>query len=196
MRFVPGSLLLALALIVGAAPAVAQPDVLAPFVCPTRADPQRDGQHDFDFEIGEWRTQLWYLQNPLSGEPPRWVEYEGASNVRAILGGRANLVELSVEGAPGRIEGMSLRLYDPRARQWSLNFASIRAGQLTTPVIGAFHEGCGEFYGTDTLSDGRTILVRFVIQQTSRRTARFEQAFSADGGRTWELNWIATDTRR
>jgi hypothetical protein len=114
----------------------------------------------------------------------------------ALLGARANVVELSVAGAPGRIEGVSLRLYNPQARQWTLNFASVRNGLLTPPVTGTFDaKGRGTFYGLDTVN-GRTILVRFVISDVTPNSARFEQAFSADGGARWETNWIAVDTRR
>jgi hypothetical protein len=159
---------------------------------PTQA---RDGTHDFDWEIGNWTTQLRYLAEPLTGST-RWVEYRGTSDVRPLLGGRANVVELSVEGPAGRIEGVSLRLYNPKARQWTLNFASVRNGLLTPPVTGAFDaKGKGTFYGTDTVND-RMILVRFVISDVTPNSARFEQAFSADGGATWETNWIAVDTRR
>jgi hypothetical protein len=91
---------------------------------------------------------------------------------------------------------MSLLLYNPKARQWTLNFASIASGQLTPPVTGSFDaKGKGSFYGVDS-ANGRTILVRFVISEVTAKSARFEQAFSADGGVTWETNWIAVDTRR
>jgi len=152
----------------------------------------RDGQRDFDWEIGEWTTRLSRLQHPLSGSSA-WVKYEGVTVVRPALGGSANLVELKVEGPTGRIEGLSLRLYDPDARQWSLNFAG--GGVLTRPVYGQFRDGRGVFYGQDTLG-GRAILVRFVISDVTANSARFEQAFSDDGGTTWEVNWIAVDTRR
>jgi hypothetical protein len=154
---------------------------------------RRDGARDFDFELGTWRTQLRRLVAPLAGST-EWVEYEGTSVVRPLLGGRANLVELSVEGSSGRIEGLSLRLYDPAARQWSLNFSNIRTGQLSPPVTGGFRNGRGEFYGQDQVN-GRTILVRFVVSDVTTTSARFEQAFSDDGGRTWEVNWIAVDTK-
>jgi hypothetical protein len=154
----------------------------------------RDGSHDFDWEIGKWSTRLRYLPEPLTGSK-RWVDYSGTSDVRAVLGGRSNLVELSVEDASGKIEGVSLRLYNPKARQWTLNFASVRSGQLTPPVTGAFDaKGRGTFYGIDTV-DGRIVLVRFVISDVTRSSARFEQAFSDDGGASWETNWIAVDTR-
>lgn len=153
-----------------------------------------DGSHDFDFEIGEWTTHLKRLRHPLSGSS-EWVEYQGTSSVRSLLDGRANVVELEVQGAAGRIEGMSLRLYEPQAHQWTLNFANIADGRLTVPMVGEFRDGVGRFYAQDALN-GRAVLVRFVISSAAEKAWRFEQAFSDDGGRTWEVNWIATDTRR
>lgn len=160
---------------------------------PAQVLAQHDGQRDFDWEIGNWKTQLKRLQRPLSGSTT-WVEYEGTTVVRTVLDGRANLVELKVAGPAGRIEGMSLRLYNPQARQWSLNFANISDGMLTTPSIGEFKDGRGEFYNQDQYN-GRAILVRFVITKITDDSYRFEQSFSADGGKTWEANWIAIDTR-
>jgi hypothetical protein len=157
-------------------------------------EPVRDGRHDFDFEIGEWTTHLKRLQRPLSGSTT-WVEYEGTTNVRAVLNGRANLAELVVQGPAGRIEGAALRLYEPESRQWTLNFFSVADGKLTPPMFGEFKDGRGVFHGQDTYN-GRSILVRFVIARVTADSYRFEQAFSADAGQTWELNWIATDTRR
>jgi hypothetical protein len=152
-----------------------------------------DGQHDFDWEIGTWKTELRRLAKPLSGSG-EWIEYTGTSVVRKVLDGRANLVELRVESPVGRIEGMSLRLYNPRTKQWSLNYASVHGGTMTQPVHGGFREGRGEFSGQDEI-DGRTVFVRFVISEITSDSARFEQAYSEDGGRTWETNWIAIDTR-
>ena len=162
-------------------------------LCSFPAFAQRDGQHDFDFEIGTWKTHLRRLQRPLSGSTT-WVEYEGTSVVTKVLDGRANLVELKVDGPAGRIEGLSLRLYNPQSRQWSLNFANINSGTLTPPTVGEFKDGRGEFYNQDTYNN-RAILVRFVIIKITPDQYRFEQSFSDDFGKTWELNWIATDTR-
>lgn len=152
-----------------------------------------DGQRDFDWEIGTWRTELRRLAKPLSGSQ-EWVEYAGTSVVRKVLDGRANLVELHVSGPAGAIEGVSLRLYNRQARQWSLNYASTRNGVLTRPLHGGFRNGRGEFYGQDEV-DGKSVLTRFVILQITPDSARFEQAHSEDGGRNWEINWVATDTR-
>lgn len=151
------------------------------------------GQDDFDFEFGSWRTQVKVLRNPLSGTAD-WAEYEGTSIVHELLDGRANLVELSVAGPAGRIEGVSLRLFHPDTGAWSLHYASARNGALTAPVTGKFENGRGVFHGEDVY-DGRPIKVRFVISDVTADSARFEQAFSADGGKTWEVNWIAVDTR-
>jgi hypothetical protein len=154
---------------------------------------ERDGQGDFDFEIGTWKTHLRRLQRPLTGSTT-WVEYDGTTVVRKIWNGRANLVELDVNGPAGHIEALSLRLYNPESRQWSLNFASVGGGTMAVPSVGEFKNGRGEFYNQETLS-GRAILVRFVISDITPNSCRFEQSFSDDGGKTWELNWIAVDTR-
>lgn len=186
------------ATLIVAAAVLAAGDAAAQTAPPEKARAQslRDGGHDFDWEFGTWTTRVRVLRNPLSGKAPDWAEYEGTSIVRAVAGGRFNLVELSVSGAAGQIEGASLRLYNPKTHRWSLNYANVRSGILTAPVEGDFDgQGRGIFFANDTL-DGRAILVRFVITETSKREAHFEQAFSADGGKTWETNWIATDTLR
>lgn len=153
----------------------------------------RDGQHDFDFQIGAWKTHLKRLVHPLSGSD-EWAEYEGVTTVRKVWDGRANLVELSADGPAGHFEGLNLRLYNPQSRQWSLNFASSRGGTLAQPTIGGFIDGRGEFYDQEEF-EGRAVFVRFVITPLDSDTIRFEQAFSDDGGKTWEVNWVATDTR-
>jgi hypothetical protein len=106
----------------------------------------------------------------------------------------ARRVELDIAGPSGRITGVALRLYDASARQWSIHYAPLDAGELTSPLFGRFKDGRGEFHGLDTLG-GRSILVRFVIACATPDSCRFEQSYSDDGGRTWEMNWIATDTR-
>ena len=153
-----------------------------------------DGEHDFDFEIGKWKTHLKRLVNPLSGSTPKWVEYDGTTVVRKVWNGRANMVELVVDGADGHFEGLNLRLYNPKSRQWSLNFANANSGILTQPTIGGFRNGRGEFYDQEPF-EGRAVFVRFVISDITADSCRFEQSFSDDGGKTWEVNWIAIDTR-
>lgn|SRR5215813_2491410 len=154
---------------------------------------QRDGQHDFDFEIGVWKTHLRRLVQPLSGSTT-WVEYEGTTVVRKVWDGRANLAELEADGPSGHLEVLSLRLYNPEAHQWSLNSANAKTGTISVPTIGEFKNGRGEFYDTETIN-GRSILVRNVWSDIAPNSCRFEQAFSDDRGKTWEVNWVAVDIR-
>ena len=161
---------------------------------PPQPAAQPDGQHDFDFEIGSWKARLSRLDRPLTGST-RWLEYEGTSVVRAVWDGRANLGELAVQGPAGRIEGLTLRLYNPRARQWNITWSNAAEGVLDrATMFGGFTGGRGEFFGQDSL-DSRAIFVRFVFSDVTSASFRFEQAFSADGGTTWQVNWKAAFTR-
>jgi hypothetical protein len=152
-----------------------------------------DRSHDFDWEFGAWKTHVKRLLHPLSGSSA-WAEYDGTSVVRKVWGGKANLLELEEQGSAGHMELASWRLYDPDTRQWSLNVGSSRGGGLGVPTVGGFKDGRGEFYDHETFA-GKPIVVRFVISDIRADSAHFEQAFSADGGKTWEVNWIADDTR-
>lgn len=154
---------------------------------------EKSGQKDFDFEIGTWKTSLKRLKHPLSGSTD-WLKYEGTTSVKKILNGKANLVELKVKGSSGKIEGVSLRLYNPESKKWSLHFANIANGILTIPAVGKFENGRGEFYNEDAF-DGHKILVRFIISDITANSCHFEQAFSIDNSKTWEVNWVADDTR-
>jgi hypothetical protein len=153
----------------------------------------RGGQHDFDFELGTWKTQLKVLVHPLTGSTT-WVEMNGTTVVERIWQGRANLVQLEVDGPSGHVEALSLRLYNPESHQWSLNFANSKTGALGVPTVGEFTNGRGEFYDQEPIN-GRMVLVRNIWSDITPDACHFEQAFSSDGGKTWETNWIATDTR-
>lgn len=156
--------------------------------------PAADGQHDFDWELGAWHTDVRVLSDPLSDTEDEWLHFDGTSVVRPLLDRRANVVELKVAGPAGKIEGLNMRLYEPEAKRWSLTFVNIRNGLLTPSVYGGFRDGIGEFYGDDQL-DGKPIKVRFLVYRQGADRARFEQAFSADDGVTWETNWVAVDRR-
>jgi hypothetical protein len=99
-----------------------------------------------------------------------------------------------MDGPAGHFEGLSLRLYNPETHQWSLNFSNISTGAMSQPTIGEFKNGRGEFFDQETLND-RAIFVRFVISDITPNSCRFEQSFSDDGGKTWEVNWITDQTR-
>ena len=156
------------------------------------APKQRDGQHDFDWDIGTWKLHVRRLLKPLTGSTT-WVEYNGTDVVRKIWDGRANLGEVEADGPAGHLELLTLRLYDPQAHKWSMNITSSAAGSLSPPTIGEFKNGHGEFYDQETYN-GRPILLRFEVSVISPTSCRFEQAFSADWGKTWEVNWIVDET--
>ncbi len=153
-----------------------------------------DGQRDFDWEIGSWRSTVRVLAEPLSESADVWLQFAGTSVVRPLMDRRADALEFQVSGPNGSINALNLRLYEPQAQRWSLTFINMRDGLLTPAVYGGFRNGVGEFHGDDQLG-GRPIKVRFLITRPSPDEARFEQAFSADGGTTWETNWMAVDRR-
>jgi hypothetical protein len=157
------------------------------------ADIKRDGQHDFDFDIGTWKTHTSRLQQPLTGSTT-WIQMDGTTVVRKIWDGRGNLAVLESDGPTGHLELLSLRLYDPQAHQWNLNFATSKAGTVSVPMIGEFKNGRGQFFDQEPFN-GRTIWVRFTMFSISPNSARSEQAFSDDAGTTWETNWINEYTR-
>ena len=193
LRGVAGLLAVVGACTVGASPSTASADTRPHTALAVPATPAGTA-HDFDFEHGRWHTTLRRRLHPLSASDV-WADYTGTTIVRPVWGGRANLVELDVSGPEGRIEGLSLRLFDPKRKQWTLNFSNAAAGTLAPPMTGGFGGGTrGVFYSVETF-DGKRVLVRFVIESTGPDSCRFEQAFSADGGATWEINWIAVDTR-
>lgn len=160
---------------------------------PTETAEEHDGQHDFDFEVGTWKIHLKKLVHPLTGSTT-WVEFDGTTVTRKVWDGRAFLEEFETNGSAGRVEGLTLRLYNPQSRQWSLYWANSKDGILGQPTIGEFKNGRGEFYDQEVFN-GRTILVRFIWSDITPLSAHFEQSFSTDGGKTWEVNWITDQTR-
>jgi hypothetical protein len=175
-------------------PEPGRPSTQPPGSTPPPAATTRDGQHDFDFDTGSWKIHIRRLVHPLTGST-EWTTMEGTTVTHKIWDGRANLAEVEADGASGHLELLSLRLYDPRAHQWSIRFATSDVGVLSeVPAVGEFHNGQGEFYDSE-LYHGRNILVRFRIHSVSANEVHVDQAFSADGGQTWEPNWINTYTR-
>ena len=157
---------------------------------------ERDGQHDFDFEIGRWKIHLKKLLHPLTGST-MWVEFDGSSVTRKVWNGRSQLEEFETDSPDGsHIEGMTLRLYDPQTHQWSLFWATSKSAAMGVPTIGKFKNGQGEFFDTEPAGpNGRAVLVRFIWSNTTTSMPHFEQSFSEDGGKTWEVNWITDQTR-
>jgi hypothetical protein len=153
----------------------------------------RDGQHDFDFNIGVWKTHIKRVLDPLSGSSS-FIELNGTVTVRKVWDGRAQLEEIETAGPNGPWGGLTLFMYDPAAHQWSQTFANSKIGVLTPGLIGSFKDGRGELYGQDTV-DGRSILVRGVWSDIKPDSHHFEESYSDDGGKTWAAAFIANLTR-
>lgn len=172
---------------------VPAPSLTSPNATAHSAETLRDGQHDFDFDLGSWKLHVSRLDKPLTGST-KWNELNGTVVVRKIWDGRANIAEVNADGPSGHLQFLALRLYNPESHQWSNSFASSSNGTLGVPLVGEFKDGRGEFIDQEPFH-GRTILVRFAMWPISQNSARSEQAFSDDGGKTWEVNWINTYTR-
>jgi hypothetical protein len=157
---------------------------------------KRDGQHDFDFLVGTWKFHLKRLKQRLVGST-EWVEFDGTTVCRKVLDGRAEVEEMNVESADKHthIQGLALRLYNPEAHQWSIYWVNGADGVLEpNPMVGEFNNGRGEFYNQQVY-EGKAVYARFVWTGVNSKSPHFEQAFSADGGKTWESNWITDQTK-
>jgi hypothetical protein len=160
------------------------------------ATPQRDGSHDFDFLIGNWKAHVRRLPDRLVGSNT-WIEYDGISNHKKILDSNANFEEFEVSNKEKNlhIKAQTLRLYNPQSHQWSIYLLDVNNGTLgLPPVVGQFEGNRGEFYDQEDWK-GRAILVRYVWLNISPKSARMEQSFSPDGGKSWEVNWICELSR-
>ena len=158
--------------------------------------PQRDGSHDFDFLIGNWKAHVRRLPDRLNNSKI-WIEYEGISNHKKLLDSNANFEEFDVTSTDKklRIKAQTLRLYNPTSRQWSIYLVDVDNGTLgLPPVTGQFTGNRGEFFDQEDFK-GRAILVRYLWRNISPESARMEQSFSPDGGKTWEVNWICELSR-
>ena len=152
-----------------------------------------DGRHDFDFWRGSWKVHNRYLKERLVGSND-WVEFEATSVARPLLEGLGNEDEFRTDYDGGFI-GMSFRFFDPETKTWSIYWAdSRRPGKLDPPVVGSFDGDTGSFQGADTFA-GKPVLVRFEWSRVTTPEPRWEQAFSDDGGKSWELNWVMEFTR-
>jgi hypothetical protein len=163
---------------------------------PVALGAQRDGAHDFDFLIGNWQARVLVLRDRLVGST-KWVEEDGISNHRKLLDTDANFEEFDAysDELKKRNKGQTLRMYNPATHQWSIYLLDLDKGELDTPpVIGQFNGNRGEFYNQDTYK-GRAIFVRYVWLNVSPTSAHFEQSWSVDGGKTWEVNFTCDLTR-
>jgi hypothetical protein len=157
---------------------------------PPAASAERSGEHDFDFLFGRWKV---HLKRKVTGTD-RWTESDGYGIYRKVWGGRANLNEFFTENPNDRVEGLTLRTYNGVTHLWSLYWANSRDGILSSAQVGKFDHGQGEFYAQDN-ADGKGTLLRYVWSKITPTSAHFEQAFSENGGRSWEVNWISDMVR-
>lgn len=148
----------------------------------------RDGQHDFDFNVGVWHTHIRRLAHPFTGSKDA-TEMNGTVTVRKVWGGRAQLEEIEADGPKGHWQGATLFLYNPQSRQWSQTFFDSSAPTLSS-MVGGFDHGRGELYSQDTYG-GRAMLVRGTWSDIAPNSHRYEEAYSQDGGRTWETIFSA-----
>jgi hypothetical protein len=159
------------------------------------AKPNLSGLHDFDLRAGAWVAHHRRLKERLAGSH-EWMEFDGTQSFRLLMDGYANEDENVLNLPGGDYKGVTLRAYDSKTGQWAIWWLDGRApfGDLDPPVKGRFVNGVGTFYSDDTLR-GKPVRVRFVWSNITANSAHWEQAFSPDGGQSWEVNWI-TDFKR
>ena len=150
---------------------------------------QHDGQHDFDFLFGRWKVSCRRLLSPLTGSS-EWIEFVGTNVVHKLWDGRANMDEFEADTPSGHIEGMTIRTYSVKSHQWTIYWSTQANGTIDfPPMVGEFKQGRGEFYDAEDYK-GSGIFVRFTWIVNSPNSCHWEQAFSADGGNTWETNFV------
>ena len=187
----PAVALSAALLVLPAAALAANPEGAAP------AAGSHDGRHDFDYLLGSWKIHLKRRVNPLTGSS-QWVEFDGTVVCRKIWDGRGELEQFDVNSPEKHIiiHGLTIRLYDSKSGQWHIYWSNADKGTIDWPPMeGHFSNGRGEFYDQED-HDGKPILVRFLWTRTNTRSPHFEQSYSADWGKTWEVNWITDQTKQ
>lgn len=149
---------------------------------------RRDGQHDFDFLFGRWVVRNRRLTQRLQG-CTEWEEFSAEAEIRPLLGGIGHLDEFHAQLPDGTaLEGMTVRIYDAALAEWRIFWADDRIRTFLPPMVGRFEDGTGTFFGDD-VCNGTPVQVVFHWTHDEAETAHWDQAFSADGGATWELNW-------
>lgn len=148
---------------------------------------------DFDFFAGAWHIAHRQLRQRLAG-CTEWLSFPGSCVTRPLLGGAGNVDDNVIDHPSGRYLAVTLRAFDPATQLWSIWWLDGRyPGRLDVPMTGRFEHGRGVFYADDTFN-GAPIRVRF-LWQAHPSTPRWEQAFSADGGQSWETNWVMDFSR-
>jgi hypothetical protein len=147
-----------------------------------------DGRNDFDFLVGTWKVHHRMLKARLK-DSSDWIEFEGDTVDRKVLNGIGNMDDNLIKMPTGPVQAMTLRLFNPESKEWSIYWSTERTGALDVPMIGGFQEGIGLFYSQE-IFEGRHIYSRFIWSKITPKSCQWEQAFSEDGGKTWETNWV------
>ena len=157
---------------------------------PSQVESAVPGLHDFDFLVGRWQVHHRKLKERLANNH-EWIEFEGTLVSQPLMGGYANVDDDVFEVPGGTYRGVAPRLFDAKTQQWSIWWLDSRTplAPLDPPVRGSFHNGVGAFYADDTF-DGKPIRIRFIWSLITPTSCHWEQAFSPDGGKTWETNWV------
>ena len=144
-------------------------------------------KNDFDFLVGHWNIRNRKLKTRLNG-CTEWIEFDAEQEMMKVLHGAGNIdfFRTRIDGLP--FEGMTVRLFNPKTKLWSIYWADSNTGVLDKPVTGSFEKGIGRFYSNDVFN-GKDILVVFVWDVTNTNEPVWSQAFSDDNGKTWEWNW-------
>jgi len=159
-----------------------------------RRTPMGDAPRDFDFLIGSWKVRHRRLKERLA-HSTEWEEFDGTCTMRPLLGGFGNVDDNVLELPGGTYRGVGLRSFDPATKSWAIWWLDSRDPHvLDVPVIGRFQDGVGTFVAKDTLR-GRPIVMKFVWSHITPASAVWEQSFSPDEGKTWEMNWHMDFTR-
>jgi hypothetical protein len=173
---------------------VTSPRAQAPLAAPDSTTVARDGQRDFDFELGTWTIKIRRLVHPLSGSS-EWASPEGYTHiVQKVWDGRASLAQLENDRPSRHFDGLMLRMYNLESHEWNIYWGSAKTATVDAPLVGHFEHGRGEFFQHDTYQ-GKPVIVRLVYSEITPSSFHTESSYSADDGKTWEPNLIQTFAR-
>ncbi|MEO8881646.1 MAG: hypothetical protein ABI446_14730 [Gemmatimonadaceae bacterium] len=187
---------IAATMMIAASPQVQRSPATTPAIAPATDSTlaARDGQRDFDFELGTWAIRVRRRVHPLSSDTS-WVSPEGYTHiVQKVWDGRASLAQLANDRPTPHFDGLMLRMYNAQTHQWSIYWGSAKTATLDAPLVGEFTNGRGVFYNQDTV-DGRPVFVRLIYSDITATSFRTESSYSADGGKTWQSSLVQSFTR-
>jgi hypothetical protein len=155
---------------------------------------ETSSSHDFDYLVGKWKIRNRTLKAPLSGSD-EWEEFDATQEFRQILLGLGNFDIFHTEHGGKPFEGLTVRLFDPQTRLWSIYWADSTAMKLDDGKVGSFDGNLGEFFGREVVA-GKDVIVKFHWDKRNPETPVYSRAFSGDAGQTWEWNWRSNFSRR